>query len=733
MADAFGKLHRDVQHKLHDMRWTSLNAIQVEAIEHLLGPTPSDCIVSAPTAGGKTEAAFLPVLSAIAEEPGGGVRAMYIGPLKALINDQFRRVEDLCDRMSMPVHRWHGDVTDSRRKALLTAPAGVLLITPESLEAMFILRPTQMPKLFGRLEYVVIDEMHAFLGSVRGAQLISQLHRLRARTGADPVRIGLSATLGDTEAAQLWLRPDGRPVKVITQAAGGSEIAIRVRGFWKPPPVPGSEQENEHVLVELARALLLAGRGKTNLVFANTKSLIESVADELSTQAKALDLPDEIVVHHGSLSKETREHAEERLRADRPCTAVCSNTLEMGIDIGAIDEVVQVSAPWSVTALVQRLGRSGRRPGSKRILRGYFLEDRVDALAGFWDRLHLDFIRAIAAIELMLEKFVEAPRCDRAELSTLVQQVLSCAAETGGIRAQDLYDRVVGSGAFNRITKADFVELLRELGTRELLEQLPDATLVVGVKGLPLVNHYTFYAAFRAAVEFQVIHGSRQIGLLPEDGLPPPGEHIILAGRRWRIEEIDADRKQVYVVPSRCRRPPAFPPSGSDIDPRLHERMRDLLNNADEPRYLDDTALEILRQSRTAVQQIDLNRHVSRTEVGVRLLLWSGTRVHRTLHLALMAAELEVESDSDVGLDVKGSPEKLVPVLRTLLAAPDAVELAAFADLHLAARATQGDKFDEFVPARLWRRAYADERMDLARAQDVAVRILEELTPIDPK
>lgn len=176
MADAFGKLHRDVQHKLHDMKWTSLNAIQVEAIEHLLGSTPTDCIVSAPTAGGKTEAAFLPVLSAIADEPTGGVRAMYIGPLKALINDQFRRVEDLCERMSMPVHRWHGDVTDSHRKALLTAPAGVLLITPESLEAMFILRPTKMPKLFGRLAYVVIDEMHAFLGSVRGAQLISQLH-----------------------------------------------------------------------------------------------------------------------------------------------------------------------------------------------------------------------------------------------------------------------------------------------------------------------------------------------------------------------------------------------------------------------------------------------------------------------------------------------------------------------------------------------------------------------------
>ena len=503
-----------------------------------------------------------------------------------------------------------------------------------------------------------------------------------------------------------------------------------MRGFWKPPASPDKDEEDEHVLVELARALLLAGRGKTNLVFANKKSLIESVADELSTQAKALDLPDEIVVHHGSLSKETREHAEARLRADRPCTAVCSNTLEMGIDIGAIDEVVQVSAPWSVTSLVQRLGRSGRRPGSKRILRGYFLEERVDATTGFWGRLHLGFVRAIAAIELLLERFIEAPRCDRAELSTLVQQVLSCAAETGGIRAHDLYERVVGSGAFNRLSKADFVELLRELGTRELLEQLPDATLVLGVKGLPLVDHYTFYAAFRATVEFQVIHGSRQIGLLPEDGLPPPGEHIILAGRRWRIEEIDPDRKQVFVVPSQGRRAPAFPPSGSDTDPRLHERMREVLSRADEPRYLDETALEILRQSRAAVQQIDLRRHVSRTDVGMRLLLWAGTRVHRTLQLAFLAAELDVGADSDVGLDVKASPEVIGQVLRTLIAASDAIELAAFADLHLAARVTHGDKFDEFVPARLWRRAYADERMDMPHAKQIAATILEELATL---
>jgi ATP-dependent helicase Lhr and Lhr-like helicase len=733
MADAFGRLHHDVQHKLHDMRWTALNAVQVDAIDHLLGEHPTDCVISAPTAGGKTEAAFLPILSAIAGKAGGGVRAMYIGPLKALINDQFRRVEDLCQRMTLPVHRWHGDVTESHRKHLLAAPAGLLLITPESLEAMFVLRPTAMPTLFGELQFVVIDEMHAFLGNVRGAQLISQLHRLRARTGADPLRIGLSATLGDFAAAGHWLRPDGRSVKIIEGATQGSEIAIKVRGFWQPPPPPatdGAEDAREgedNELSELAQALLLAGRGKTNLVFANSKRLIELLADELTEQAKAMQLPDEIVVHHGSLSKETRESAEERLRAGRPCTAVCSNTLEMGIDIGAIDEVVQVSAPWSVASLVQRLGRSGRRPGSRRILRGYFLEQRCDSMPGFWDRLHLDFVRAIAAIELLLERFIEAPRCDRAHLSTLVQQILSCAAETGGIRAADLHERTIGSGAFARLGKPELIELLRELGTKDLLEQLPDATLVLGVKGQLLVGHYTFYAAFRAPVEFQVMHAGRLIGLLPEDYLPPPREHFILAGRRWRVEEIDANAKQVHVVPSRGRRPPQFLKSAPEADPQLHEKMRQLLAGSDEPRYLDATALEILGMSRAEAQRLDLASCTHAFDGGVRILLWGGTRLHRTLALALRRAELQVEADDSIGFDVEASAEKVTPVLRQLLEAPDAMELAEYADVHLGARVTEGDKLDELVPARLWRRAYAEERLDLAAAKRAAAKILDEL------
>lgn len=724
MTQAFQLLHPTVQRKLWDMKWTELRPIQAEAIEHLLGGTPTDCIIASPTASGKTEAAFLPVLSAIADEPAGGVRAIYIGPLKALINDQFGRIEQLCERMEMPVCRWHGDVDDGPRKALLARPAGVLLITPESLEAMFVLRPTQLPALFSRLAYVVIDEAHAFLGSPRGAQLISQLHRLRVRTGADPLRIGLSATLGDRAAACRWLRRDGRPVRVIESSSTGAAIRLKLRGLWRHSVPEEKKDDGDPTIAEVARAILLACHGKTNLVFANAKTLIEALADELKSQASAMAIVDEIVVHHGSLSKDEREHAEEQLRSGRPCTAVCSNTLELGIDIGAIDEVVQVSPPWSVSSLVQRLGRSGRRPGAARVLRGYFVEDFPGADATLWDRLQLDFIRGLAAIELMLESWLEPPEVDRANLSTLVQQSLSSLADTGGIRAHELFARLAESGAFFGLTRADFVALLRELGARDLIEQLPDATLVLGLKGQRIVEHYSFYAAFKAPTEFQVLFRDRAIGTLPENMLPAAGEHLILAGRRWLVEEIDTERRQVHVSPSKGRRPPRFASGQPDTDSHLHARMRSLLSSENVPTYLDEIATEILQHARLATRNGQLGTLVRLLPDRTVLSLWAGTRIHRTLWLVLVSAGLRVEPASDVALEVFAEPKTWLPVLRQFVEAPDGRALAHFAEERLFARITDGEKFDVFLPSELWRTSYARERLDIEGTVRIAVRII---------
>lgn len=719
MASSFDLLHPAVQHKLWDMKWTELRQIQDESIRYLLGPNPGDAVIASPTASGKTEAAFLPVLSAIADEPNGSVRAVYIGPLKALINDQFRRLEELCERMEMPVCKWHGDVNAAAKKRLLRSPAGVLLITPESLEALLIRRPTEIVRLFGGLRWVVVDEMHAFMGTERGAQLVCQLHRLCLRAGCAPTRIGLSATLGEPETALGWLRPDAAPARLLQDNGSGSAIQIRVRGFWRVPVTRESteEQEEDPIYRELARNILVATNGKTNLVFANRKSDIELLADALTEQAQAMNLRDEIVVHHGSLSRERRHDAEERLRESAACTAVCSNTLELGIDIGTIDEVVQVSAPWSTASLVQRVGRSGRRHGASRVLRGFFAEWRPDERSTVWDQLHLETIQGLATIELMLEKFIEPPRVGRAHLSTLIHQSLAYLVETGGARATDLYDRVARSGAFGDVSRESFGAVLRELGARNLIEQLGDGTLIVGVAGEKVVDHYSFYAAFHAPEELRVIHRNTEIGTIPEP--PPPGDHFVLAGRRWRVESIDAERREVVVSPARGVRAPKFRPAAGAVHPAVHAKMRALLTNSVTPTYADAVALGILNAARVEARA---QRHFepAATVAGetVRLFVFGGWRVQQTLFLSLSRAGLAPD-DRRVGFDVDASPVRIRKALQDFAAQPDLPELARYADEVLKLRALANEKFEYAASPAVWQQAYARE--ELEDAQSVAV------------
>lgn len=705
------------------MGWTDLHPVQVRAIQHLR-QGGRDCIISSPTASGKTEAAFLPILSAIADDPMGSVRAMYIGPLKALINDQFRRLEDLCQRMEVPVHKWHGDVDSSARQRLTRSPSGVLLITPESLEAMFVLRATRLPTLFSRLDYVVIDELHAFLETERGAQVRSLLHRLHVRVGCDPVRVGLSATIAEPERALAWLRPDGPPATLILDGGGESSVSLRVRGIWKrPPPTPaetGDQEEpiDDPAMEELARSILLACRGKTNLAFANSKGTIELLADELATQATVMGLPDEVVVHHGSLSKAQREYAESRLRDPRPCTAVCSNTLEMGIDIGEVDEIVQVSAPWSVASLVQRLGRSGRRAATRRTLRAYFVEEAPGADLDTWKALHLSFLQGVAIVELMLARFLEPANTQRAHLSTLIHQTLSTIAETGGATARDLFQRVTGAATFGVVKQTDFAEILRELGRRKVVEQAEDGTIILGAVGERLVEHYSFYAAFNAPQELRVIAGSEEIGAIPMP--PPPGEHLVLAGRRWQVDQVDATRREVLVSRAKGRKPPWFPSLPGAVHRAVHEKMRELAAGSELPSYLDEIAVEMLCNARaTAAQCRMFQPPAQELPGGVRLFVWAGSRIQLTLSIALSVAKLR-HGDHGVGLDVFADRAAVRQALTSFARAPNEAALGAFADVNLLMRELGREKYEGYVPADLWRAVFVREELDVPGAVAVA-------------
>ena len=415
-SSSFDLLAEPVRKWVYDQGWQTLRDAQEAAIPLLLEGA-ADVIIAAATAAGKTEAAFLPICSRLAADPpsGPGVRVLYVAPLKALINDQYQRLAGLCERLDIPVHRWHGDVPASRKSAVLKKPGGILLITPESLEALFVTRGAGVGSLLAGLQYIVVDELHAFLGTERGAQLRSLMHRVELSLRRRVPRVGLSATLGDMSLAADALRPgEAGQVRCIESAQGGQELAVQVRGYLEAPPPAGQEDDGGTHLQQIVADLYQVLRGHDNLVFANARTAVELFAARLRDLSEEAGVPNEFLPHHGNLSRELREDAEAALRdPSRPATAVATTTLEMGIDIGTVHSVAQVGPPPSVAALRQRLGRSGRR-GEPAILRIYVTEPAVDLRTSLPDQLRAGLVQSIAMLDLLLEGWCEPPDSGRA-------------------------------------------------------------------------------------------------------------------------------------------------------------------------------------------------------------------------------------------------------------------------------------------------------------------------------
>ncbi|HUG67752.1 MAG TPA: DEAD/DEAH box helicase, partial [Pirellulaceae bacterium] len=466
---AFERLARPIQQILWDMRWPSLRPVQEEAIHEILRGE-ADLIISAQTAAGKTEAAFLPILSRMYEHPADSVQTLYVGPLKALINDQFRRLEHLCQRAEIPVHRWHGDVDAGRKKALVAKPSGVLLITPESIESLMINRSTSLARMFRSLQFVVIDEIHALAGSERGTHLRSLLFRLRRYVQENYRIVGLSATLGEAFPIYAkWMRPDvDQPVRLIKGPSGEKQLLYRIHAYTRTKPASEGDANDDdgdsgEIPLGLAEEMYEHFAGRKNLIFANSKSDVEQFADSLNAHCRQQRRPEEFLVHHGNVSKEVREFTEREMQGRRPRTTVCSSTLELGIDIGNVTAVGQIDPPWSVGSQVQRLGRSGRGEDEPQCMRVYVREDALDAKSPLVDRLYPDLLRSIAITELMLQEptWVEPPRLDAFDLSTLTHQILSVLAETGGCQASEVFARLCSRGAFRAIDAQLFSGVLR--------------------------------------------------------------------------------------------------------------------------------------------------------------------------------------------------------------------------------------------------------------------------------
>lgn len=722
---AFERLHPRVQRWAWEQHWRELRDAQEAAIPLILDGR-RDVLIAAATASGKTEAAFLPICSGLVDDPpAAGFGAVYVGPLKALINDQHARLEQMCETLGVPVHRWHGDVAAGRKRTALDHPAGLLLITPESLEALFVVHGPRTRTLFTATRHIVIDELHSFIGTPRGAQLRSLLHRLEYAARRRIPRVGLSATLGDMSDAAEFLRPGGgSQVAMVTSQSDTQELRLQLRGYVTVEP---ASRPAAHAVDDMAGAdhaggggrhaiadhLFTALRGHDNLVFIDGRTGVEIYADLLARRSATERVPNEFLPHHGSLSKELREHAESRLKDhSTPTTAVCTSTLEMGIDIGTVTSVAQIGAPSSVSAVRQRLGRSGRRD-EPAMLRVYVTEPEITERTAAQDQLRAVLVQTIACVGLLLDRWCEPNRHGGLHLSTLVQQVLSLIAEHGGITAADAYRVLCAEGPFPAVSAARFGRLLRDLGAHDLLRQESDGLLLHGQRGEQLVNHYSFFTAFAAADEYRLIADGRPLGTLPIAYPLLPGGLLIFAGRRWKIVDVDEQGKVVDLTRSSGGRPPLFTGSGATVHDRIRIEMRRVYESGDVPVYLDAAARSLLAEARRAYRRFGLGG-VPVIEHGRDTLLFPfrGDNVMTTLAVALQSHGVDAALDGLALTLVNTAPGEAAGRIADLARTPppDPEELAG----HVANKII--DKYDDLLGDELLAAGYAARRLDVPAA-----------------
>ncbi len=626
LSNSFESLEEPIQKWIWLQGWSSLREIQANSIPIVL-KGDSDVIISATTAGGKTEAAFLPILSALLKAPNNvGYQVLYISPLKALINDQYRRLLDMTSEMKIEVTAWHGDINNHRKTKSLKDPKGVVIITPESLEALLINRTQYTLKAFSSLRYIVIDELHSFIGTERGKQLQSLLSRVEYIAGRVIPRVAMSATFSDYESVKNFLRADNAlPCRVPEQGETSHEVKILIKEYLPTDTYDPSDDMVNELYAKL--------RGSNNLIFANSKVLVEQFAVALSDMSSVNGVPNEFRVHHGSLSKNERESVERELqKGDFPITAACTSTLELGVDIGKVKSIAQIGTSYSVAGLRQRLGRSGRRD-EPSILRILSTENLNNAL--FYD-LRVNLVHNIAVVELLRDKQYETPSVNNFYFSTLIQQILSILAQYGEFNPKDGWSMLCANGAFRNVTPKIFLELLQALGAKDIIASLHSGQIVIGKAGERIVGSRDFYTAFTTPIEFNVInkHTSKRLGVV--EVIPEIGVMILISGRRWLVESVDASGKTIYVINVQSGGSAMFGGDYAEVDKIIPEKMRAVFESDTVYPYLDASTKsdKQLESARAFYRSHKLNRRVFFSYGSKSVFVtWAGAKINRTVVL----------------------------------------------------------------------------------------------------
>lgn len=596
--------------------WSSLRPVQEEAGAALLAR--KNAVVLAPTAGGKTEASIFPMLSLLLEQPLDGVGAIYLAPIKALLNNQGERLGLYTQMVGLDRFVWHGDTTDSERKQFLQEPADLLMTTPESLEVMLVSQRIDERKLFRNVRMMIVDEVHALAGTDRGAHLMSVMERVAAVSEHDVQRVGLSATVGNPDAILTWLRGTSKREGVVVDPPTGK--TQRQLLIVRRPDLPS-----------LARDAAKIARGKKSLFFCQSRAMTEAVAESMRGGGT------EVFVHHSAVSKEERLLAEERFHKGTNACIACTSTLELGIDVGDLDLVLQAEAPDTVSSFLQRMGRTGRRAG-KTANTTFFCESDEAVL------------QATALIELARAGWVESVEAQDRCWPVLVHQLLALSLAHEGITADDTWAHLVKVPDFRGIHRAEFDRLVAWM-LRDQSLVLLSGRLLIGPKAerrFGRKNFMELYAVFTSPQSYAVEQDAGgQLGTLTQafvDRLVEGVSCFLLGGRPWVVNLVNHSNRIVKVTPAPRGREPTwggFLPQFLGFE--LCQKILDVLTSTDEPAYLSDEALRGLRHQRDNHAEV-LKPGRGGVEFDGNEIRWwtfAGGRINSTLRYALQALNVD--------------------------------------------------------------------------------------------
>lgn len=711
---AFSRFSPFIRDYIYKSGWSELRRVQVEAAE-ILFFTENNLLISSETASGKTEAALFPVLSEMNEMGAENCVALYISPLKALINDQYSRMEELMQESDIPVTRWHGDVSQNKKSAFLKSPAGLLQITPESLESMLVRRSNDIPRIFAQLKYVLVDEIHSLMNSDRGSQIICQLQRIAKLIGRQPRRIALSATIGDCKSAAAWFGAGTeRETSIIQIPAGKVDWKLGLEHFYT------TDSSDVKGIDPATSCIYNATKNEKCIVFSNSREETEDVTASLRYMAKKLGEEDRFYIHHGNLSAAIREDAEDKLKNDEKAVTTCATvTLELGIDVGKLKRIINQGSPTSVSGFLQRIGRSGRRGEPPEMLM-IFREEEALPNAPVYQLIPWDLLQAIAIIELYRkERWIEPAWVKPFPASLLFHQTLSVIASKGSVKPGVLAGEILSMPPFSLVEADAYKALLIHMIRQGYLTKVDDMQLMIGEKGERLLSSFKFFAVFKDSEDFTVRCGSEEIGTIT--ATPPVGEHFALAGRVWEVEEIDVARRLIYSKPVEGKMKIAWPGSQGAIHTRILEKMREILESDEEYPYLLPKAKERLQKTR----RLALNTGLTSRDIlcigGTSFVFfpWLGTRGFQGIKRILqyrIAPALGLRDIQSGGCyyicyrSDKASPTDVIQALKQERV-PGGESLVGKTEYPVF------DKFDSVLPQEMLIQAYAKNNLDLLDAE----------------